>query len=211
MTELQKLKMDIAQIKERNARVEIDKAWETSLTRKIIVAFLTYLVIVLFFVFARLPKPWLNALVPATGFILSTLSIPLFKKIWQKRQKKSAVYHGVIIEESLADKSVLSMVKIVSAKIKPVTPRHQTPWVSEWTSHTVEIDDGQAQEVAERISTYLDPDHAWYADFKNDTHHYIIFRDRIFFIDRASQKQYDEARDYGLSLGIPDYQVDFHT
>ena len=119
-------------------------------------------------------------------------------------------YYGVIIEESLADKTVLSLVKIVSTKIKPVTPRHQTPWVATWTMHTVEIDESQAQEIAERISSDLDPDHAWYADFQNDTHHYIIFRDRIFFIERASQRQYDEARDYGISLGIPDYQVDFH-
>lgn len=81
---LEHLKLEIEKIRERNARVETDKAWETSLTRKIIIAVLTYAVIVLFFFAAGLPNPFVNSIVPATGFILSTLSLPFFKKIWLK-------------------------------------------------------------------------------------------------------------------------------
>ncbi|PIN73228.1 hypothetical protein COV20_03285 [Candidatus Woesearchaeota archaeon CG10_big_fil_rev_8_21_14_0_10_45_16] len=76
------LEKDIALIKERNLRVELDKAWETSLTRKVIIAILTYFVIVLFFFFADLPKPFINSIVPTIGFVLSTLSLSYFKKIW---------------------------------------------------------------------------------------------------------------------------------
>lgn len=88
MDVLQQLKQEIQEIKERNTRVEADKAWETSLARKVLVAVLTYIVIVIFFVFARLPKPFISAIVPTVGFILSTLSVPLFKKLWLKRRKK---------------------------------------------------------------------------------------------------------------------------
>ncbi len=76
----------VENIESRNKRVELDKAWETSLTRKVILAILTYFVIVLFFFFAGLPKPFINSIVPATGFVLSTLSLPYFKKIWMKFQ-----------------------------------------------------------------------------------------------------------------------------
>jgi len=119
---------------------------------------------------------------------------------------------GVIIEESLENKSVLKKVKILSTKIEKVTKKHQTPWISQWTLHTIEIPKGKAKEIAEEISKSLDRKHggSWYADFKNKTYHYIIFRNKIFFIDRTSKKQYDEAKQYGLSLGIPEYQVDFH-
>lgn len=86
MDELQQIKDEIKEIKERNARVEADKAWETSLFRKILVAVLTYLVVVLFFVIAELPKPFINALVPTLGFLLSTLSISFFKKLWLKNK-----------------------------------------------------------------------------------------------------------------------------
>ena len=81
------LKKDIQEIKERNKRVENDKAWETSWTRRIIIAILTYIVMVIFFYFASLPKPFLNSIVPALAFFLSTLTLPLFKQIWLKSKK----------------------------------------------------------------------------------------------------------------------------
>jgi hypothetical protein len=78
----QSLKREIDSIKKRNKRVESDKAWETSWTRKIIIAGLTYIVIVVFFYFAGLPNPFKNSIVPALAFVLSTLTLPLFKKVW---------------------------------------------------------------------------------------------------------------------------------
>jgi len=88
MDELQQLKNEIIEIKKRNIRVEADKAWETSLFRKVLVAILTYIVIVLFFVAAGLPKPFINPIVPTLGFLLSTLSISFFKELWLKRLNK---------------------------------------------------------------------------------------------------------------------------
>ncbi len=32
----------------------------------------------------RIPQPWLNAIVPAVAFMLSTLTLPFFKKLWMK-------------------------------------------------------------------------------------------------------------------------------
>ena len=88
MNEIDQIKKDIQEIKERNARVEGDKAWETSLFRKVLIAILTYIVIVIFFLFAGFLKPFLNAIVPTLGFILSTASILFFKKFWIKKHNK---------------------------------------------------------------------------------------------------------------------------
>ncbi|MDP2704372.1 MAG: hypothetical protein Q8P01_04080 [bacterium] len=118
-------------------------------------------------------------------------------------------YKGVVIEESLEKKEVLQKVKILQTKVEEATERHQTPWVKEWTLHTVFVPEDKAKEIAEEVSKSLDLQHPWYADFKNDTHHYIIYRYKVFFVDRKSEEQYDEARKYGISLGIPEYQVDF--
>jgi hypothetical protein len=119
-------------------------------------------------------------------------------------------FTGVIIEESLTDTSVLGDVKVVSTKVELVTEAHKTPWVSQWTLHDVEIPAEKAAEVAEKISKALDPEHNWYADFKTDREHFVIYRNKVFHIsDRADKAQYDEATKYGISIGIPDYQVDF--
>ena len=84
MATIEELQLEIEEIKKRNQRVEADKAWETSWTRKIVISILTYIVIVVFFYFAGLPKPFINAIIPAVAFIVSTLTVPLFKNWWLK-------------------------------------------------------------------------------------------------------------------------------
>jgi hypothetical protein len=81
------IKKEIQKIIQRNKKVELDKAWETSLTRRAIIAVMTYLMIVLFLWIIKIPNPWLNALVPTIAFMLSTLSLPFFKKWWLKYKK----------------------------------------------------------------------------------------------------------------------------
>lgn len=89
MPTIEQLQLEIEEIKKRNQRVEADKAWETSWARKIIIFLLTYTVIVIFFFFTELPSPFLNAIVPSLAFVLSTLTVPVFKKWWlNKRGKK---------------------------------------------------------------------------------------------------------------------------
>lgn len=119
------------------------------------------------------------------------------------------MYSGIVIEESLGNTDILRELKIISTKVEPVTEDHKTPWLSQWTLHAVEVGEDEAQKAAEEISKSLDGEHAWYADFKNDTHHYVIFRDRVFQVRRDSKEEYDEVVQYGLSLGIPKYQLDF--
>lgn len=82
MENFEQLKREIEIIKDRNKKVEADKAWETSFSRKALIAILTYFIIVLFFFMTDTTKPLVNAIVPTLGFILSTLTIPVFKKLW---------------------------------------------------------------------------------------------------------------------------------
>jgi len=119
-------------------------------------------------------------------------------------------YTGVIIEESLAKKDILKYFKILNTRVEKVTPKHETPWLKEWTLHTVEIPEDEIQSAVEKISKDLDVSHGhWYADFKNSNTHFIVFKDKIFKIDRTSQEQYDQVKKYGMSLGIPEHQLIF--
>ncbi|MBT4870916.1 MAG: hypothetical protein HON47_05050 [Candidatus Diapherotrites archaeon] len=79
------IEKEIIKIKQRNKKVESDKDWETSKTRKILIAVFTYIIIVLFFWVANLPNPLINAIVPTVGFVLSTVSLPYFKNYWIKK------------------------------------------------------------------------------------------------------------------------------
>lgn len=78
---------EIAAIKARNKRVETDKAWETSWTRRLCIMVLTYAIVVLYQAsIAQVSNVFLSSLVPAMGFLLSTLSLKLIRKIWEKRR-----------------------------------------------------------------------------------------------------------------------------
>lgn len=81
------LEKEINDIKERNKRVELDKAWETSLTRKICIMILTYIVVIIYSYLIRNNNSiLLSSLVPVIGFTLSTLSLKFVRKVWEKNK-----------------------------------------------------------------------------------------------------------------------------
>jgi len=85
---LDNIEAEIEKIKLRNMGVEADKAWETSVLRRILIAAFTYISISLFMWAVAVDRPWLNAIVPTIGFTLSTLALPYFKQLWLKSKKK---------------------------------------------------------------------------------------------------------------------------
>ncbi len=84
--ELKDLEKEIENIKERNKRVELDKRWETSWTRKICICVLTYIVVIIYsYVIRKYDNILLSSLVPVIGFTLSTLSLKYIRKIWENK------------------------------------------------------------------------------------------------------------------------------
>ncbi|MGN1297431.1 MAG: hypothetical protein ACI4VH_03230 [Clostridia bacterium] len=84
------LEKEIEQIKQRNKKVELDKKWETSFTRRICICILTYIVVVIYSYLIRyFDNIFLSSLVPVIGFTLSTLSVKYIRKIWEKKLKNT--------------------------------------------------------------------------------------------------------------------------
>ena len=84
MDKLKKLEEKIRKIDERNKKVELDKEWELSYSRKFLLVLFTYLAIGFYLKAVNIQQPWLNAIVPSVAFMLSTLTLPIFKKIWMR-------------------------------------------------------------------------------------------------------------------------------
>ena len=83
---MEELKKELEEIKLRNKRVELDKKWETSWTRKLCIMVLTYVVVVVYTtIITKITNVWLSSLVPVIGFTLSTLSLKMVRKIWEKK------------------------------------------------------------------------------------------------------------------------------
>ena len=82
------LEKEIKLIKERNLRVEADKAWEVSWTRRLFIAALTYVAAGIWLVWIDDSFPWLKAFVPSAGYLVSTFSLPIIKKWWTKHANR---------------------------------------------------------------------------------------------------------------------------
>jgi hypothetical protein len=86
MDRIEKLEREIELIKTRNKRVEVDKKWEASWSRRLLLTLFTFLAIGFYLQAINLPNPWLNAIVPSVAFMLSTLTLPFFKKVWMQNK-----------------------------------------------------------------------------------------------------------------------------
>lgn len=85
---MEPLEERVSRIEERNRIVEADKSWETSWARRLLIVLFTYVAIGVFLSVIHIDRPWLSAIVPAIGFTLSTLTMPLFKQAWLKRMRE---------------------------------------------------------------------------------------------------------------------------
>jgi len=77
---------EVADIHARNRRVEMDKAWEVSWTRRVFIAAITYCLAGVWLILIEANNPWLNAFVPTGGYLLSTLTLPILKNFWAKNK-----------------------------------------------------------------------------------------------------------------------------
>ena len=78
----------INNIEKRNKRVELDKKWEISITRRVCIIILTYIIVVSYLYLVRNNNNiLLSSLVPVIGYTLSTLSLKLIRKFWEKKYK----------------------------------------------------------------------------------------------------------------------------
>ena len=58
------LEEQVLHIQKRNTKVEADKAWETSLERKVLVALITYIIVVIVMFLLQLENIFVSALIP---------------------------------------------------------------------------------------------------------------------------------------------------
>lgn len=79
------LEQRVQALEERNKRVEADKAWEVSNLRTLMIAVITYVIAALVMKVISVNEPWLNALIPTLGYLLSRVSLRVVEKWWRER------------------------------------------------------------------------------------------------------------------------------
>jgi hypothetical protein len=91
------LEQRVQKIEERNARVEAEKAWETSVFRICSIMLITYVVACGVLLVIGNDNPLRNAFIPVIGYFLSTQSLPFIKSYWinlHLKKKRGGVKQG---------------------------------------------------------------------------------------------------------------------
>lgn len=102
---------------------------------------------------------------------------------------------GIVIENSLADVSILSRVSILKS------------WSDgDWKLHKIVID----EEGARNFGKYL-ADGAWFVHFWADNKEdiVVVFKDAVFDIKSSDRDTWEDAITHGVALGIPVEQLNF--
>ena len=86
---IESLERRLAAIEERNSFVTFQKRWETSALRRILIAALTLFFAGIAFSALGSPRPFMDALIPVTGFVVSTFSIPWIRERWIAQQRNA--------------------------------------------------------------------------------------------------------------------------
>lgn len=84
--ELKDLENEIKDIRIRNKRVELDKSWETSWTRKICICILTYIVVIIYsYIVRNYDNIFLSSLVPVIRIYIINIIFKIYKKSMGER------------------------------------------------------------------------------------------------------------------------------
>jgi hypothetical protein len=105
------------------------------------------------------------------------------------------MYQGTIIEESLENKGILRNLAVLSSRLSED---------GEWHMYKVQVTEDQIKELSKHIKP-----RKWYAHFWYKDDVIVIFKDRIFRFLYSDKATWRDAIMYGISVGIPEEQLDF--
>lgn len=108
------------------------------------------------------------------------------------------MYKGTIAAESLKDKEILNKIKVLS--IEETDDENVS---DRWHIYSALLTDEDIDILEQQIKEH------WYAHFWSDTKLIIIFANKKFICDVNNKISWQPAIDYGLSVGIPEEQLDF--
>jgi hypothetical protein len=107
------------------------------------------------------------------------------------------IYHAIIVDESLKDKSVLNRLKIIGTK------------KGDWTLYKIEVSHKNLEGTIKLIHSSLG-NNEWYFHFYNidGSKLLIVYKDKTYFTNSDKDNWKDAIR-HGIDLNIPKEQLDF--
>lgn len=117
------------------------------------------------------------------------------------------MFSGLLIKESLRDRSVLDRLRIVKEESWDIddAAEGQSPvWNVAW----FEIEEDAIDETVEALSAALELG-KWFLEITNDDTMIVVFPGKVFSYKKGDENGRAEAKVFGRSIGIPEHQLDW--
>jgi len=114
------------------------------------------------------------------------------------------VWRGVIIEESLDDKSILNLVKVVKLRKTTLEKESEKGFL---TFLYIELNDEKKDAFVKKALTSIK--NRFYLHVCKENNMIVIYKDKVFEFSSDNVVKLNEARNYGLSIGILKEQMPF--
>ncbi|VVB61621.1 Uncharacterised protein [uncultured archaeon] len=133
---------------------------------------------------------------------------------WHWRAKLSSLkqlaygckWRGVIIEESLEDKSLLDIVRIVKTE-KATLENEKEAGVL--TFHKIEVSDAKKEEFLKRAQKAIKD--RYYLHICRNGIAIVVYKNKVFEFSGNETEKITAARNYGISIGILREQLEFEA
>ncbi len=116
------------------------------------------------------------------------------------------VWKGVIIEESLEDKSLFDVVNMISSREETLNEEEERG-----TMHlrSFKLEDDKKEEFVRKAEEMIKD--RWYIHICKDGVMVVIFKGKSFEFTRDQKDVIEKAREYGKSIGILEAQMTFEN
>lgn len=118
-----------------------------------------------------------------------------------KKEASSNMWQGVVLEESLEDKSMLDMARIVGTDVSKLEKENRV-----MTFHKVEVPDSAKGEYIEKAKTIIKQ--GFYTHLCKNGKMTVVFKNKVFNFGE-NDPELINAREYGKSIGIIPEQMPF--
>jgi hypothetical protein len=109
-------------------------------------------------------------------------------------------YHGILVDTSLEDTSLLGSVTTLAMKTV-------TSGSSPWCLRLIDIEDQQLDHFLSLASDIIKP--GWYLHCYNNHELIVVYKNKVLRFDLLDRSRWQQAISYGRGLGIPTEQLDF--
>lgn len=116
------------------------------------------------------------------------------------------VWKGVIIEESLENRNILNLVRIINTRETSLEKEDEKGILH---FHRIELEDDKKDEFVQKASSAMKQ--GWYIHICKDAVMTIIFKEKVFSFNRSQKDKIENAKKYGISIGIVKEQMDIEN